>query len=75
MLQNEQNYKNHLAFKNNYDNLVSWMRQLREKIPPVTRSLSDRLNLESSATVLEVCSYFFISKIAFNFNTLFFTVL
>lgn len=54
VLQNEQNYKNHLSFKSNCDSLVTWMRQLREKIPPVTRSLSDRLNLESSASVLEV---------------------
>ncbi|XP_054713817.1 LOW QUALITY PROTEIN: muscle-specific protein 300 kDa-like [Uloborus diversus] len=53
VLQNEQNYKNHLSFKNNCGSLVSWMRQLREKIPPLTRSLSDRLNLEASASVLE----------------------
>ncbi|CAL1291409.1 unnamed protein product [Larinioides sclopetarius] len=53
VLQNEQNFKNHQTFKSNCDNLVTWMRQLREKIPPVTRSLSDKLNLESSASILE----------------------
>ncbi|KFM65651.1 Nesprin-1, partial [Stegodyphus mimosarum] len=53
VLQNEQSYKNHLSFKSNCDSLVSWMRQLREKIPPLTRSLSDRLNIEATASVLE----------------------
>ncbi|KAH9375401.1 hypothetical protein HPB48_010747 [Haemaphysalis longicornis] len=49
----EKAYRSHLDFKNACDDLVSWLRQLREKVPPFTRSLSDRLSLESSISVLE----------------------
>ncbi|XP_013784499.1 nesprin-1-like, partial [Limulus polyphemus] len=53
VLQNDQNYKDHSAFKNSCDDLVSWMKRLREKIPPMTRSVSDRLSLETSVSTLE----------------------
>ncbi|CAN8000054.1 unnamed protein product, partial [Ixodes hexagonus] len=49
----EQAYQNHLDFKNACDDMVTWLRQLREKLPPFTRSLSDRLSLETSISVLE----------------------
>ncbi|XP_067130355.1 LOW QUALITY PROTEIN: muscle-specific protein 300 kDa-like [Centruroides vittatus] len=53
VLKNEQNYRDHITYKNLCDDLVAWMRQIREQVPPMTRSLSDRLNLEASVTTLE----------------------
>lgn len=56
---NERAYKDHLSFKEACNDLASWMRSIRDKIPSLSAgNLSDRLSIETSvATFTQLQSH------------------
>lgn len=53
-MEREKQLKDHQLYKEACNDLVAWITKTRESLPTLTKSLGDRLALESGLTALEV---------------------